>query len=74
MCFPDYEKSKKTIALNNNAKPKSWGYNFEEILKLTDSTIGLLRPSESYKIMLVGHDWGSIFLFSALRKSISRKG
>lgn len=51
LCFPDFQ--------NGVHRPKPWGYSFQEIIQLLDSTINYYVPDMSKKVTLIIHDWGS---------------
>jgi pimeloyl-ACP methyl ester carboxylesterase len=50
LCLPGFE---------TNGVPRSWGYNFDELLNMLHATIELSTRRDE-QIYLVGHDWGAI--------------
>lgn len=59
LCLPGYE-------IGGTIRP--WGYNFEDIIDMLDSTILSTLSSPDEKVVLVAHDWGSVISFWYLAK------
>ena len=40
-----------------------WGITLDETARLFKNTLDLINPSNTKKVLLIGHDWGALFCF-----------
>eukprot|EP01039_Chlorochromonas_danica_P000702 gene702-760_t len=61
LCLPGYESGSKNTTI------PSWGYSFDELIKLLDNSIVLHRKSNQ-PLYLFAHDWGAFIALNYIQK------